>query len=183
MECYCFFNHGLTLCPEFSLVAPTFKTQEALKQLQDFSNLQPVLGQGIFNYTPGIVVVDQGTYNKQQANVFLGMLLFCVGDATTVVSFWGNGPCVFDANICAKPTSPYSQKTNYSHGITNTKQKHAKEYIGLLFVVCALINNHNAWNIIDNTLSKHRLQIRDVLQLFECFLCFESWCNKREFWT
>ena len=34
--------------------------------------------------------------------------------------------------------------TDFSRGITNTKQKTAEEYIGLLFVLCALMNNGEA---------------------------------------
>ena len=73
--------------------------------------------------------------------------------------------------------------TDFSRGITNTKQKQAEEYTGLLYVLCALINNHDAWVLVDTALTKHGLDIVQVLELFECLLCFDTWCKKAEYWT
>ena len=42
--------------------------------------------------------------------------------------------------------------TDFSRGITNTKQKQAEEYTGLLYVFCALINNRDAWVPVENML-------------------------------
>ena len=74
-------------------------------------------------------------------------------------------------------------RTDYSRGITNTKQKQAEEYTGLLFVFCALIQNHDAFEIVGEALDKHELEIVDVLQVFECLLCFDRWCRKSVYWT
>ena len=73
--------------------------------------------------------------------------------------------------------------TDFSRGITNTKQKTAEEYIGLLFVLCALMNNGDAWNLIHHALERSKLDIANILQLFECMLCFERWCKLAEYWT
>ena len=74
-------------------------------------------------------------------------------------------------------------RTDFSRGITNTKQKQAEEYTGLLYVFCALINNHDAWVLVDTALTKHELDIVKVLSLFECLLCFDRWCRKATYWT
>ena len=37
--------------------------------------------------------------------------------------------------------------TDFSRGITNTEQKQGHEYTGLLFVLCALMNNGDAWDM------------------------------------
>ena len=72
-------------------------------------------------------------------------------------------------------------RTDFSRGITNTKQKTAEEYTGLLFVLCALINNQDAWELIDTALSRDHLEITGVLQLFECMLCFDRWCKQMQY--
>ena len=74
-------------------------------------------------------------------------------------------------------------RTDFSRGITNTKQKQAEEYTGLLYVLCALINNRDAWPLVNTALNKHGLDIVRVLELFECLLCFEQWCKKPGYWT
>ena len=53
----------------------------------------------------------------------------------------------------------------------------------MLFVFTALINNHDAWVLVDTALTKHNLDIQKVLQLFECMLCFDRWCRKAQYWT
>ena len=63
--------------------------------------------------------------------------------------------------------------TDYSRGITNTKQKMAEEYVGLLFVLCALMNNGEAWDLIDRALKRHNIKIANMLELFKCMLCFD----------
>ena len=67
--------------------------------------------------------------------------------------------------------------TDFSRGITNTEQKQGHEYTGLLFVLCALMDNGDAWDMIDKALTKHELKIDEVLELFECLLVFDSWCK------
>ena len=73
--------------------------------------------------------------------------------------------------------------TDFSRGITNTEQKQAHEYTGLLFVLCALMNNGDAWDMIKNALTRKGLEIDKVLQLFECLLVFDSWCKQDLYWT
>ena len=73
--------------------------------------------------------------------------------------------------------------TDFSRGITNTAQKQGKEYTGMLYVLCALINNHDAWVMIDTALTKHGLEIAKVLQLFEAMLCFDQWCKLEHHWS
>ena len=53
----------------------------------------------------------------------------------------------------------------------------------MLYVFTALINNHDAWVLVDTALTKHNLDIQKVLQLFECMLCFDRWCRKAQYWT
>ena len=64
--------------------------------------------------------------------------------------------------------------TDFSRGITNIEQKQGHEYTGLLFVLCALMNNGDAWHLIHKALTRNALDIEKVLELFECLLVFGS---------
>ena len=67
-----------------------------------------------------------------------------------------------------------SPTTDFSRGITNTKQKTAEEYVGLLFVLCALMNNGDAWNLIHCALQRYNLDIANMLGVFEGCLLYTS---------
>ena len=45
------------------------------------------------------------------------------------------------------------------------------------------MNNGEAWDLINNALSKYNLNITKILELFECLLCFERWCKRANYWS
>ena len=50
-------------------------------------------------------------------------------------------------------------------------------------MLCELMNNGDAWDMIDEALNKHEFKLKKVLQLFECLLVFDSWCKQEVYWT
>ena len=74
-------------------------------------------------------------------------------------------------------------RTSVLRGISNVSQLSGTEHIGLLHLLCALIQLSDAWDLLDEPLRKKGLIITDILELFETLLCFFAWTKKETFWS
>jgi hypothetical protein len=73
--------------------------------------------------------------------------------------------------------------TDFSNGITNLTKISASERLGLVFLFVILAHYDEGWDIFEAALDKHTsCTFRDVLNLWECMLCFDSWMNRATFW-
>ena len=73
--------------------------------------------------------------------------------------------------------------TDFSNGITNLTKISASERLGLVFLFVILAHYDEGWDIFETALDKHTsCTFRDVLNLWECMLCFDSWLNRATFW-
>ena len=74
-------------------------------------------------------------------------------------------------------------RTSVTRGISNVSQLSGTEHIGLLHLLCALIQLGDAWELLDGPLRKKDLYLTDILELFEFLLCFFAWTKKATFWS
>ena len=73
--------------------------------------------------------------------------------------------------------------TDFSNGITNLTRISASERLGLVFLFVILAHYDEGWELFETALDKHTsCTFRDVLNLWECMLCFDSWLNRSTFW-
>ena len=60
----------------------------------------------------------------------------------------------------------------------------ASEWVGILYLMCILVQKESGWNIINTSLLKGgNKEVSDVLYVFEMILCFDAWLNKDTFWS
>lgn len=60
----------------------------------------------------------------------------------------------------------------------------ASEWVGILYLMCILIQNEKGKDIINAALIKEgNKDATDVLSVFEMILFFDTWLNKSSFWS
>ena len=75
-------------------------------------------------------------------------------------------------------------KISFSSGFTNLSKVQASEWVGILYLMCILVQKDKGWDIINNALIKgSNGETSDVLYIFELILCFDAWINKTTFWS
>ena len=75
-------------------------------------------------------------------------------------------------------------KISFASGFTNLSQIRASEWVGILYLMCILIQNRQGRDIINTALLKGGNEdVSDVLYVFEMILCFDAWLNKSSFWS
>ena len=73
--------------------------------------------------------------------------------------------------------------TDFSNGVTNLTKITASERLGLVFLFVILAHYDEGWDLFETALDKHTsCMFRNVLNLWECMLCFDSWLNRSTFW-
>ena len=73
-------------------------------------------------------------------------------------------------------------RTSFVKGITNLEQKEGKEYRGMLFVLCILIHDMTAWDLLDKACKRRGRDLTGILNTFEMMLCLDAWTKGREYW-
>ena len=81
---------------------------------------------------------------------------------------------------CCKDEFP---RTSFVKGITNLDQKEGKEYRGMLFVLCILIHDMTAWDLLDKACKKKGMDLKEILNTFEMMLCLDAWTKGKEYWS
>ena len=75
-------------------------------------------------------------------------------------------------------------KISFASGFTNLSNIRASEWVGILYLICILVQQDKRWDIINNALQRGgNGETRDVLYIFEMILCFDAWINKPTFWS
>ena len=74
-------------------------------------------------------------------------------------------------------------RTSFTRGISNVTQLSATEHIGLMHVLCALIQLGDGWTLLEKPLLDKGLVLKDILQLFEALLSFHEWAKQEQFWS
>ena len=72
--------------------------------------------------------------------------------------------------------------TSFIGGITNLKQKEGKEYRGMIFVLCILIHDMTAWDLLNNSCRRKKRNLTEILNTFEMMLCLDAWTKGKEYW-
>ena len=76
-------------------------------------------------------------------------------------------------------------RTHFSSGITHLTQITAGEYVGVMFLFVILSTYDEGWKLIAGSLEKESKRpsvVKDVVQAFECLLCFDAWLRQTEQW-
>ena len=73
--------------------------------------------------------------------------------------------------------------TDFSNGVTNLTKISAAERVGLMFLFVILSQYDEGWEILASALNQtSRMQLRDVIAVFEALLCFDQWLNMATYW-
>ena len=74
--------------------------------------------------------------------------------------------------------------TDFCNGITNLSNITANERHGLVFLFVILAQYDEGWAILQQALDKRdKAQLFEVINVFECMLCFDEWMNQKTFWN
>ena len=74
-------------------------------------------------------------------------------------------------------------RTSFVKGITNLDRKEGKEYRGMIFVLCILIHDMTAWELLDKACKRRGRDLTGILNTFEMMLCLDAWTKGKEYWT
>merc|ERR1711884_690327 len=75
-------------------------------------------------------------------------------------------------------------KISFASGFTNLSNIRASEWVGILYLLCILVQENRGWEIVNNALvNGGNGDTRNVLYIFELILCFDAWINKPKFWS
>jgi hypothetical protein len=73
--------------------------------------------------------------------------------------------------------------TDFSNGITNLTKISAAERLGLVFLFVILAQYDEGWRILNTALKeKTDKELPEIVNMFECLLCFDAWLNRATFW-
>jgi hypothetical protein len=74
-------------------------------------------------------------------------------------------------------------RASFVDGITTMSQISAEEQAGIVFILCCMLQQHDVWELFDESLKRQQLLVEEVLELLECLLCFDAWTRQATFWA
>ncbi len=74
--------------------------------------------------------------------------------------------------------------TDFSNGITDLTKILAAERLGLMFLFVSILAQYDeGWVILNTALqAKTSKELPEIVNMFECLLCFDAWSNRSTFW-